>query len=78
MPRGDRTGPRGMGPMTGRRAGYCADYRCLAMPMQGLESARERASATADAAGAIASTPPASQAGHVMMRRGAFRPTRPA
>jgi len=26
MPRGDRTGPRGMGPMTGRRAGYCADY----------------------------------------------------
>lgn len=25
MPGGDRTGPRGMGPMTGRRAGYCAD-----------------------------------------------------
>lgn len=24
MPRGDRTGPRGMGAMTGRRAGYCA------------------------------------------------------
>jgi hypothetical protein len=24
MPRGDRTGPLGMGPMTGRRAGYCA------------------------------------------------------
>lgn len=24
MPRGDRTGPRGMGPMTGRAAGYCA------------------------------------------------------
>lgn len=23
MPRGDRTGPRGMGPMTGRAAGYC-------------------------------------------------------
>jgi len=23
MPRGDRTGPRGMGPMTGRRAGFC-------------------------------------------------------
>lgn len=23
MPRGDRTGPAGMGPMTGRRAGYC-------------------------------------------------------
>ncbi|NMC53320.1 MAG: DUF5320 domain-containing protein [Chloroflexi bacterium] len=24
MPRGDRTGPAGLGPMTGRRAGYCA------------------------------------------------------
>lgn len=24
MPGGDRTGPRGMGPMTGRGAGYCA------------------------------------------------------
>jgi hypothetical protein len=24
MPRGDRTGPAGMGPMTGRAAGYCA------------------------------------------------------
>ncbi|MBN1756751.1 MAG: DUF5320 domain-containing protein [Chitinispirillaceae bacterium] len=24
MPRGDRTGPRGMGPMTGRGAGFCA------------------------------------------------------
>lgn len=27
MPRGDGTGPMGMGPMTGRRAGYCADFR---------------------------------------------------
>lgn len=26
MPRGDRTGPDGMGPMTGRRAGFCAGY----------------------------------------------------
>ncbi|MGB9888435.1 MAG: DUF5320 domain-containing protein [Anaerolineae bacterium] len=26
MPAGDRTGPMGMGPMTGRRAGYCAGY----------------------------------------------------
>jgi hypothetical protein len=26
MPRGDRTGPMGHGPMTGRRAGYCAGY----------------------------------------------------
>ncbi len=24
MPRGDQTGPRGMGPMTGRAAGFCA------------------------------------------------------
>jgi hypothetical protein len=26
MPRGDRTGPEGMGPMTGRGMGYCAGY----------------------------------------------------
>ncbi|MBC8182623.1 DUF5320 domain-containing protein [candidate division KSB1 bacterium] len=26
MPGGDRTGPRGMGSMTGRGAGYCAGY----------------------------------------------------
>jgi hypothetical protein len=26
MPRGDRTGPMGMGPLTGRGAGYCAGY----------------------------------------------------
>lgn len=26
MPRGDRTGPWGMGPMTGRGMGYCAGY----------------------------------------------------
>jgi hypothetical protein len=26
MPRGDRTGPSGMGPMSGRAAGYCAGY----------------------------------------------------
>ena len=26
MPRGDRTGPQGMGPMTGRGAGYCAGF----------------------------------------------------
>ena len=26
MPAGDRTGPAGMGPMTGRRAGYCGGY----------------------------------------------------
>ncbi len=26
MPRGDGTGPRGLGPMTGRAAGYCAGF----------------------------------------------------
>lgn len=26
MPRGDRTGPWGIGPMTGRAAGFCAGY----------------------------------------------------
>jgi len=26
MPRGDRTGPMGMGPMTGRHMGICAGY----------------------------------------------------
>jgi len=26
MPRGDGTGPAGLGPMTGRRLGYCAGY----------------------------------------------------
>lgn len=26
MPRGDRTGPAGMGPMTGRGAGFCSGY----------------------------------------------------
>jgi hypothetical protein len=26
MPRGDRTGPEGAGPMTGRGLGYCAGY----------------------------------------------------
>ena len=29
MPRGNRTGPAGLGPMTGRGAGFCA---CYAMP----------------------------------------------
>ena len=26
MPRGDRTGPNGAGPMTGRRAGFCSGF----------------------------------------------------
>ena len=37
MPRGDGTGPAGMGPMTGRAAGYCAGYAMpgFANPMVG-------------------------------------------
>jgi hypothetical protein len=37
MPAGDGTGPRGMGPMTGRGAGYCAGYGMpgYANPMPG-------------------------------------------
>jgi hypothetical protein len=37
MPAGDGTGPRGMGPMTGRGAGYCAGYSApgYANPMPG-------------------------------------------
>ena len=27
MPRGDRTGPLGMGPITGRGAGFCAGFK---------------------------------------------------
>lgn len=27
MPRGNRMGPQGQGPMTGRGAGFCAGYR---------------------------------------------------
>jgi len=29
MPRGDRTGPMGMGAMTGRAAGYCSSFEML-------------------------------------------------
>ena len=37
MPRGDGTGPAGMGPMTGRAAGFCAGYPApgYANPMPG-------------------------------------------
>ena len=35
MPRGDRTGPAGMGPMTGRAAGYCAGYNVPGYANQG-------------------------------------------
>jgi hypothetical protein len=32
MPRGDANGPLGMGPMTGRGAGYCTGYRQTEYP----------------------------------------------
>lgn len=37
MPAGDRTGPNGCGPMTGRGAGYCAGYSApgYANPVRG-------------------------------------------
>jgi hypothetical protein len=40
MPGGDRTGPRGLGPMTGRGAGYCGGYDApgYANPMPGYGS----------------------------------------
>ena len=38
MPRGDGSGPAGMGPMTGRGAGYCGGYAVpgYANPVQGF------------------------------------------
>ena len=36
MPRGDRTGPQGMGPRTGRGAGYCAGYDSPGYANQGF------------------------------------------
>ncbi len=46
MPAGDGTGPRGMGPLTGRGAGYCAGYDAPAyagpMPGRGFGMGRGR------------------------------------
>ena len=36
MPRGDKTGPRGQGPMTGRAAGYGAGYDVPGYMNQGV------------------------------------------
>ena len=44
MPGGDRTGPMGFGPMTGRAAGYCAGYAApgYANPVPGRGFGRGR------------------------------------
>ena len=74
MPGGDRTGPRGMGAMTGRAAGYCAGFGVpgYANPVIGrgfgMGFGRELArgdvdSAAAEGDGGIGSMPPVSRAG---------------
>lgn len=35
MPRGDRTGPAGAGPMTGRGAGFCAGFNAAGFQTAG-------------------------------------------
>lgn len=49
MPAGDRTGPRGMGSMTGRGAGFCAGYEMAGyvnpMPGRGFGMGRGRGGA---------------------------------
>lgn len=42
MPRGDRTGPRGMGPMTGGARGYCAGHPWPGYPGPGYMQAGGR------------------------------------
>jgi hypothetical protein len=40
MPGGDRTGPMGMGPMTGRGAGFCAGFPAPGFMNRGFGGAR--------------------------------------
>ncbi len=42
MPRGDGTGPMGMGPMTGRAMGYCAGYAAPGFANAGFGMGRGR------------------------------------
>ena len=42
MPRGDGTGPMGMGPMTGRGMGYCAGYAVPGYANAGFAMGRGR------------------------------------
>jgi Family of unknown function (DUF5320) len=44
MPRGNRTGPTGMGPMTGRAAGYCAGANVPGYANPATGGGRNRAS----------------------------------
>ncbi|MGM0472161.1 MAG: DUF5320 domain-containing protein [Bacillota bacterium] len=50
MPRGDGTGPEGLGPQTGRAAGYCAGFDvpgyANGRPRQGLARGRRRGAAS--------------------------------
>ena len=75
MPGGDRTGPMGMGPMTGRGAGYCggAARPVLSAACVGLSLGKDEDAAVVD--GAICSTPPACRAG-CEAARPALRPRR--
>jgi hypothetical protein len=42
MPRGDRTGPNGFGPMTGRKMGFCAGNNAPGYMNQGFGYRRGR------------------------------------
>ncbi|MBA7569646.1 hypothetical protein ES708_11387 [subsurface metagenome] len=55
MPGGDRTGPTGMGPMTGRGVGYCAGYQVpgFANPIPGGEVLEEVRVLPVEEAGAV-------------------------
>ncbi len=39
MPRGDRTGPTGAGPMSGRGAGFCAGHQTAGHQTAGFQTA---------------------------------------
>ena len=59
MPRGDGTGPAGLGPMTGRSAGYCAGYGVPdknAWPGRGYLAGEEAWEVGADGGGAISTS----------------------
>ena len=53
MPGGDRTGPAGMGPMTGRAAGYCAGYPVPGYMNPGTRSQKRAEIAQLDVGGEL-------------------------